>query len=123
MEMVPVTPTDLSGHGTRPDAAARDIDDEFVALVYSDEELLRDEFDALIAAAWYGAPPPTAGHDEAAECRPDRVKHDLLPTGGDHRAAVVTAVRDHGARTRAPPVIARSIPMKLTTKGGHPTPG
>jgi hypothetical protein len=33
-------------------AAADEVEEEFLALVYADEELLRAEFDALIAAAW-----------------------------------------------------------------------
>jgi hypothetical protein len=33
-------------------AAANEVEEKFLALVYADEELLRAEFDALIAATW-----------------------------------------------------------------------
>ena len=40
-------------------AAADEVEEEFLALVYADEELLRAEFDALIAATWDQPRQPT----------------------------------------------------------------
>jgi len=39
-------------------ATAAPTDDEFIDLICQDEELLRAEFDALIAASWLTPPPP-----------------------------------------------------------------
>jgi hypothetical protein len=41
---------------------ARTSDEEFLALIYADEQLLRAEFDAIIAAEW-PTPPPNRPHD------------------------------------------------------------
>jgi len=79
-----------------------DLDEEFFALIYSDEELLRDEFDALMAAAW-SSPPPTPACRRDAERPPDRPRPDLPPTLGGRRDGVLTRVRDSRARTRSPP--------------------
>ena len=56
-----VTSTVVVAHDAAADADVREVDDvdaEFFALVYSDPELLRDEFEELVAAAWSGRPPP-----------------------------------------------------------------
>jgi hypothetical protein len=92
-----------------PDTGAPDVgqvdglDEEFFALIYSDEEFLRDEFDALIAAAWSSRPPPTPAGGRGAERPPDRPRPDLPPTLGCRRDGVLTLVRDSRARTRSPP--------------------
>ena len=41
------------------DTAARTVDEQFLALMCSDEDLLRAEFDAIIAAEWPSPPPRT----------------------------------------------------------------
>jgi hypothetical protein len=46
---------------TRGDRAAVTDTGEFFALVFSDEELLRAEFDAIVAAEWPGPPPAEPG--------------------------------------------------------------
>jgi len=79
-----------------------DIDDEFFALVYADEQLLRDEFDALMAAAWSDRPPtPLCGRDAGRP--PDRQRADLPRTQGRPREGVLIRVRNSPARTRSPP--------------------
>jgi len=50
-------------------AAADEVEEEFLALVYADEELLRAEFDALIAATW-GQPRQPAGPRRASRPTP-----------------------------------------------------
>ena len=56
-----VTSRVVVAHAAATDADVRQVDDvdaEFFALIYSDPELLRDEFEELVAAAWSGRPPP-----------------------------------------------------------------
>jgi hypothetical protein len=124
MAMVTDKSAVLASPAAVPDAAGRqldDVDDQFFALIYSDEELLRDEFDALIAAAWSSRPPPTAARGRGAERRPDRPRPDLTSIQGPCRAPTVTGVRDGRIRTRSPPNITGSSPSRLTTKGELPT--
>jgi len=82
-----------------------DIDtvDAFYALVYSDPQWLRAEFDAIIAAdSWGSTPPPTPCPHRGAE-HPGR--------GDGPEPSTVTTPRDlcghtnrgRGARTRSPP--------------------
>jgi hypothetical protein len=52
---------------------------EFVDLVCADEELVRAEFDAIVAAGWLAEPPADRGID----CRRER------PPAGSRRAAVL----------------------------------
>jgi len=78
------------------------IDDEFLALIYSDEELLRDEFDALLAAAW-DSPPPADARDRGSAHPPDNRRSDLPATSGRLLLAVDAGPRTATARTRAPP--------------------
>jgi hypothetical protein len=40
---------------------AQSIDDEFLALIYADDDLLRAEFDAIITAEWPTRPPVQPG--------------------------------------------------------------
>ena len=80
------------------------IDDEFLALIYADEELLRGEFDALMAAAWT-SPPPVDARDRGAEHPPYGPRSDLPGVPGRLPLAVGSGVRRLGTRTRAPPNI------------------
>ena len=77
------------------------LDDEFLALIYSDEELLRDEFDALLAAAW-ASPPPADARDRGSAHPPENLRSDL-PAIGRLLLAVDAGPRTATARTRAPP--------------------
>ena len=40
------------------DAALAGVDEQFIEVMCADEELLRAEFDAIIAEEWPGSPPP-----------------------------------------------------------------
>jgi hypothetical protein len=51
------------------DSIARTVDDQFLALLCSEEDLLRSEFDAIIAAEW-PSPPASTPRRGAAEQRP-----------------------------------------------------
>ena len=59
--MVTDTPAVPASPAPVPDAVRQvdSIDDQFFALIYSDEELLRQEFAEMIAAAWSSPPPAT----------------------------------------------------------------
>src|SRR4051794_12804211 len=64
-----------TAHDAAADADVRQVDDidaEFLALIYSDPELLRDKFEELVAAAWSGRPPPTAAPGRGFGHPPDR---------------------------------------------------
>jgi hypothetical protein len=113
----------LASPASVPDAARQvdNIDEEFFALIYSDEELLRAEFDALMAAEWSSPPPPTAARGRGAERPSRRARPDLPKIQGSCPAAAVTGVRGPGVRTRSPPSIRCSSPSRLTTKGGLAT--
>ena len=82
-------------------ADTRTVTEQFLALIYSDETLLRAEFDAIIAAAWPG--PPTVTPQGRATDRPHRGAH---PETGV-RVARSPGPRRPGiggwARQRAPP--------------------
>ncbi len=60
-----MTPLARDGH-----LRGADVDEEFMALVCADEELLAAEFEAIIAAGWS---PPTAVPREAARGAPSRL--------------------------------------------------
>jgi hypothetical protein len=103
--MVTDTPAVPASPAPVPDAVRQvdNIDDQFFALIYSDEELLRQEFSEMIAAAWSSPPPPFAARGKGAERPPDRPRPHLHPIPGPCRAGVVTKVRRRGVRTRSPP--------------------
>jgi hypothetical protein len=95
---------------------ARTIDEQFVALICSDEELLRAEFDAIIAADWPSPPTDAPGRGAA-----DRRRGS---SAGPHRvAARVAGLASRprhpglggGARQRSPPP---RQPRPTTRKAG-----
>ena len=51
-------------------AATRGTDEQFLELVCADEDLLRAEFDAIIAAEWPSPPPADPDRGAGAERRP-----------------------------------------------------
>ena len=87
-----------------PDGAdeTRSAEEEFLDLLLADDDLLRAEFDAIIAAEWPGPPPNLPGRrvrggpDSGRRCR-----HRVTATNGPgagRRPAV-----DGSARQRSPP--------------------
>jgi len=110
-----VKSTVVVAHDAATDADVRQVDDvdsEFFALIYSDPELLRDEFEELVAAAWSGRPPPTAAPGRAFGQPPIRPKVARPFDGGGRPAGPVAGARDRGGRTRSPP--------KITTRSSLP---
>lgn len=92
-------PTDRSD----PGAAARALEADFLALVCADEELLRAEFEAIIAAEWPARPPRRPGGPPpgAANRRPGRPGGDRRPRPPADRPR--RPHDDSRARQRAPP--------------------
>ena len=102
-------------HVAATDADVRQVDDvdaEFFALIYSDPELLRDEFEELVAAAWSRRPPPRGAPGRAFGQPPGRPKVARRFDGGSRPAGPVGRARDRGGRTRSPP--------KITTRSSFP---
>jgi hypothetical protein len=52
--------------------ATRGTDEQFLELLCADEDLVRAEFDAIIAAEWPSPPPAEPDHGADAERRPCR---------------------------------------------------
>jgi hypothetical protein len=77
---------------------------EFIDVVCADEELLRAEFDAIIEAAWSGAPPGEPAQEAVAADEP-RPPHGTpwfpTPRPGSTRPV---AVQEGRSRQRSPPV-------------------
>ena len=106
------TSTVVVAHEAAAEADVRQVDDvdsEFFALIYSDPELLRDEFEELVAAAWSGRPPPTAEPGRGFGQPPGRPKVARRFDGGSRPAGPVGRARDRGGRTRSPPKITTQI--------------
>ena len=79
------------------------VDDAFYALVYSDPQWLRAEFDAIIAAdSWGSTPPPTPCPHRGAE-HPGRGDGPEPTTVTTPRGLCGHTNRGRGARTRSPP--------------------
>jgi len=85
------------------DTAARTVDEQFLALMCSDEDLLRAEFDAIITAEW-PSPPTTTPRRGAAHRQPASHTHR---GGGAPVAGAVARPRHPGiggwVRQRSPP--------------------
>ena len=85
-------------------------DEQFIDWLCADEDLLRAEFDAIIAAEWPGPPPAPPDRGTAAERGPRRTRHRAatrtagLPSRPGHP--------DTGDRTRqrSPPPTASDNP-------------
>lgn len=82
----------MPAHGT-----GQSLDEEFLALVYGDEELLTAEFEAIIAANW-PAPPVAPRHGP-------RRAHGRRPSDGRvvRRRGRLTGVDRAEPRERSPP--------------------
>src|SRR6187200_415734 len=103
-----VTSTVVVAHDAAAVGDVRQVDDvdaEFFALIYSDPELLRGEFEELVAAAWAGRPPPRGTPGPAVGQPPVRPKAARPFDGGGRPAELVGGARDRGGRTRSPPKI------------------
>lgn len=84
------------------DVAARDVEEEFLRLVCADEELLRAEFDAIIAREWPARRPPVRpaaprGSD------PDPRAHQEARGGQAARGEPRHPGGEHWRRQRSPP--------------------
>lgn len=86
-----------------PVGAVLDVDEQFLELMCADEELLRAEFDAIIAEEWAGSPPqpdpPAASSGAGPWPRGQRLPRGCLATARrpHHPGA------DGWSRQRSPP--------------------
>jgi len=81
----------------------RTVEDEFFDLVYGDQELLRAEFDAIIAAGWPGVP-PTQPTPAAAASGPVGWEALRAPAGdARHKTEFALPKISDQARQRSPP--------------------
>jgi hypothetical protein len=93
----------MATHPMTGDRIARTVDDQFIALICSDEQLLRAEFDAIIAGQWPSPPPGTPAHgavghrETAADSRPAACPGGRLMTSRHPDV-------DGWVRERSPPV-------------------
>lgn len=101
--MVSATPAVPASVDAAPAAIVRPDDDEFFALVYSDHELLRDEFDELIAASWSSPPPAIPIPGDSDQPRSGNPKSDPPSVRVRRPADGVDRGGDRPTRTRAPP--------------------
>jgi hypothetical protein len=89
--------------GVADRVARTDADEEFLALMCADEQLLRAEFDAIIAAEW-ASPPPAMPDRGAGAGRPAR---EARSRAVDRGAGLPTRPQHPGiggwARQRSPP--------------------
>jgi hypothetical protein len=86
------------------EAAAVDVvDEEFLALICADEELLRAEFDAIITASW-GQPRPVAPRPRArGPALPSGPRSRCRPVDGGMRRPQREPGGEGHFRQRAPP--------------------
>jgi hypothetical protein len=101
---------------TRGEGNARTLDEEFLELVCSDEELLRAEFEAIVAAGWPRTParpplrrpagrPPTPRGGPRRERPPDRLatrpRHPGVGGWARQRSPPPPRSRDHAEHPKA----------------------
>jgi len=97
-------------------ARAPTVQDAFVDLICQDDELLRAEFDALIAASWQtppGPPPPAPPRRPPPGATP--LARPLTDAGRPHVGS--TPIRRHHRRQRGPPRSRPAPPSTTTTIG------
>ncbi len=107
-------PTLPTTHESAPAA-----EQEFLAVVYADEDLLRVEFDAIIAGEW-PSPPPDTPEVDAVERAPGPARRQ--PSGGPARPPERPHHPGVGgwSRQRSPPP-ATSHTYRQERKGDAPT--
>jgi hypothetical protein len=106
MTMVTAPATIGLAHDAAADAGVRpadDLDEEFFALVYSDSQLLRAEFQAIVEAAWSSPPPPDPTPRGEPEPVPAGGTPPPPPAPRPVRPRLVIGMRGRGSRTRSPP--------------------
>jgi hypothetical protein len=105
--MTTVSTTRASSPALQPHHAGAAVDqavqEEFLALICADEDLLRAEFDAIITASW-GQPRPPARQARSRRPRLPHVRRSDQPeVGGGLRGPQRDASGEGRCRQRAPP--------------------
>jgi hypothetical protein len=83
--------------------AIRSMDEEFLELLCADEELLRAEFDAIIAAEWPGPPPAEPNDGADAARRPRRARRSRQASAAGLPNQPRHPGMDGWSRQRSPP--------------------
>jgi len=97
-------------------AAVEEVEEGFLALVCTDEELLRAEFDAIIAAAWDQPTPPTRPRPTRRPPGPPAPRRERRTDGSAGRLPGrqhYPAGEGH-CRQRAPPDPSRQVSPRRT---------
>src|ERR1700710_332489 len=98
--------------------------EEFADLLVADDEWVRREFEAIVAAGWGGVVPPCPAPSQGAR-RPRRPRYDDRLTPGPRLHGVDTG-RMATTRQRGPPGPSGDRPERSRRRipwRGHPTPG
>jgi hypothetical protein len=102
----------------RHDETTLPADEEFLALVCADQDLVRAEFDAIIAAEWDSPPPGPPDHDDGNAERPRSWgQHCPTAVAVPRRARRLDAKR--WRRQRSPP--ATPLTTDVRKAGDRPT--
>lgn len=86
---------------TRHHESTLTTEEEFLAIVCSDEDLMRAEFDAIIAAEWPSPPPDRPENDDLVEPAPRTVRRPPIPNQA-RRPDQPRGIRGR-SRERSPP--------------------
>jgi len=103
---------------TQPNRPATtcDMDELFLELLCADEDLIRSEFDAIIAAEWPSPAPPEPGNAEIAEPTPHQARHRRRASD----ATLVDRPRHPGigewGRQRSPPPAPNTSQQRCTSQ-------
>ncbi len=114
-------------HQTLPtvgEDAPPDTDEQFLAVLCAEEELMRAEFDAIIAAEWPIPPPPhrvlaVRAEDDEPPSRDQRGTPDEHPWGRLNRPGIRRWARQ---RSPPPPAAPNRTPTPIPTSEGEVMP-
>jgi hypothetical protein len=84
-------------------AAVDEVEETFLALVYADEELLRAEFDAIIADGWDELTPPTRPRTTRPPAPPPQRREHTSESAGRAPGRQYYPAGEGRSRQRGPP--------------------
>jgi hypothetical protein len=99
----PVPEVGAGGAGAVEAAAVDEAEETFLALVYTDEELLRAEFDAIIADSWNEPTPPARQRPTRPPAPPPQRRRHRSGTAGRAPGRQHYPAGEGRSRQRAPP--------------------
>jgi hypothetical protein len=96
-------------------AAADVVEEEFLAIVYADEELLRAEFDAIIATSWGQPGQPARPGRTPQPAPPEQPRRQAVDRGAGPAGPQHYPGGEGRSRQRAPPYPATAGPRRSGT--------